>query len=189
MSRGGTVLRSVPHTGLRCPVPGLLVESCWEAPGGQWWSGVLPDGDGVRVLWADGRQVEVAAEHPLRSAANRVSIGHPRRPPRLRGDLPSGPTHGVIERPGTASIAGRLFAYTRSRKRLVLRADGQPELWLRARGATGAAVRTANGRLVATWTGGREIRLHEGATPDQQVLAVLLLTGTERQDILPFGNL
>lgn len=186
MSRS-THLRWVPHTELPCPVPDLLVEGCWESPAGRWWAGTLPGAPGSRVLWVDGHRLDVTGPSRLDAATARINVSRRGGPPQVRGDLPSGPVTGTLEQPGRRGLRG-VVSFTRGSHRVLLQAEGQADLWLRARGVFGADVRTSDGRRVAALSGGRDLVVQDAASPDEQVLGVLLLTAVAREDITPVGN-
>lgn len=181
MSRA-TVLRWVPHTELPCPVPGLLAKACYESPLGQWWVGSVGN---ARVLWHDGRLLEVSG--PQRFSFGLLELDRSTPPTLVLGDLPSGPVRGVLEQPGTRGL--RRLSLTRDSHRIVLRVDGRPDLWLRARSVYGADVRTGDGRRVAALKAGRDLSVQSDATPDEQALGVLLLTQVDHDALLAIGNL
>ena len=187
MTRTSAVLRSVAHTALTCPLPGMLVQVCYDAGGEHWWAGVLPDGHGARGLAAGAARLAVTGPTRFQDPEDRVDIRPWGELHRVTGELASGPVVGVLDQPGTRGWLRNMTAYTRARRRVRLQVPGRPELWLRARGASRSEVRTGEGRRVATGNG-REIRLETSAPADEQVLAVLLLTAVSREAILPFGD-
>jgi hypothetical protein len=95
---------------------------------------------------------------------------------------------GVVDQPGTRGFLKNLTAVSRQRKRVRLLLPDGRHWWLRATGAMAETVTRGDGSVVAEGRTGGAMELDPDADPVEQAVALLLITGVEREALLVVGT-
>ena len=187
MRRDRIRLERLPLEQGHCPVPGLLVSGRWHGPRGDWWAGALIEGP-VRVVAAPVGRLDLTGPGGFTGAHDAFrprSIGDLLR---VTGAVTGSAVEGVVEQPGTRGFLKNLTAVSRERKRVRLQLTDGREWWLRANGTSTVTVTDADGRFVGSRTGG-PVELAATASELDHLVALLLITGIERDGLLVIGTI
>ena len=186
MSRDQVQLRRVPSEEGFCPVPELLVRHRLQGGAGEWWAGTLLEPPS-RVVSGPAGRLDLLVPGRLADADDAYRFSPFGAQPRVTGTVEGRHVEGDVEQPGTRGFLKNLTAVSRERRRVRLRLTDGREWWLRATGAATTQVTTADGRTVGRWAGGPFTLAADGSALDHLV-ALLLITGIERGDLLTIGT-
>ena len=184
MSGRRLVLERMPSEQGHCPVPGLLVSDRFRQGARDWWAGTLVD-EQLRVAAGPGGRLDLSGPWTLQTShsAFRPDL---RGPLRLTGTVGGTEVRGVIDQPGTRRRLTGMFA-SREGHRVRLRLSDGREWSLRAVGPWASVVFAADGAVVGSRSG-RPLKLAAGAELLDHLIALLLLTGIDRESLLVFGT-
>ncbi|MCA0144322.1 hypothetical protein [Blastococcus sp. LR1] len=188
MSRLQEVLVAAPVESDSARLPDLLASNCWRGPGGTWWAGVLSS-TRVRVVDAPAGRLTLTGPLPAVQDPQYRYRFHFNGRLTVDGTVDGVPVRGVVDRPGLEGWWKNVTGFSRERKRArVVLEDGRT-WWLRATGPSAVTVTTTEGRVVARRGAQRGVHLDTAAGNVDQLVALLLLTSIDREDLLAIGSL
>lgn len=186
--RAATVsLTPAPPHSAACPVRGLSVRCAYSAPDGLWWVGSQLEQQ-ARVVSGPHGRLDLTGPGTLTDEHDAFAPRPFGDLHRVAGQVAGEPVSGVVEQPGTRGFLRNLTAVSRERRKVRLHLEDGRHWWLRATGATAGTVTREDGSQVATGRSGGEVRLDGSAGPLEQAVALLLLTGVQREALLMVGS-
>lgn len=185
--RGRTTLAPAASSSRPCPVPGLAVRCAYEGQDGTWWVGALLEAQ-ARVVAGPSGRLDLTGPGTLvdEHSAFRPHWSGPLH--RVSGEVDGRQVGGAVDQPGTRGYLRNLTAFTRRQHRVRLQLSDGRAWWVAASGALSATVTRSDGSTVARGSTGAKVDVADGSSGLDVAVALLLLTGVDRESLLAVGS-